>query len=103
MDIKVIVKDEEFHPKNTGVYIAGAVTIDADYETAAAAVDAGVRSTTHLFNAMSPMSHRSPGVVGAALTKDVYAELIADTYHVDKALFPLVAKAKGDKLIIVTD
>lgn len=76
---------------------------DADYETAAAAVDAGVRSTTHLFNAMSPMSHRSPGVVGAALTKDVYVELIADTYHVDKALFPLVAKAKGNKLIIVTD
>ena len=76
---------------------------DADYETAAAAVDAGVRSTTHLFNAMSPMSHRSPGVVGAALTKDVYVELIADTYHVDKSLFPLVAKAKGNKLIIVTD
>lgn len=76
---------------------------DADYETAAAAVSAGVRSMTHLFNAMSPMSHRSPGVVGAALTKNVYAELIADTFHVDKALFPLVAKAKGDKLIIVTD
>ncbi|MBR6772355.1 MAG: N-acetylglucosamine-6-phosphate deacetylase [Clostridia bacterium] len=76
---------------------------DADYETAAAAVAAGVRSATHLFNAMSPLGHRSPGVVGAALTTEVYAELIADTYHVDKALFSLVAKAKGDKLIIVTD
>lgn len=76
---------------------------DADYATAAAAVAAGVRSTTHLFNAMSPLSHRSPGVVGAALTTEVYAELIADTFHVDKALFPLVAKAKGDRLIIVTD
>ncbi|MBR4941908.1 MAG: N-acetylglucosamine-6-phosphate deacetylase, partial [Clostridia bacterium] len=72
---------------------------DADYQTAVAAVAAGVRSTTHLFNAMSPLSHRSPGVVGAALTTDVYAELIADTYHVDKALFSLVAGAKGDKLI----
>ena len=76
---------------------------DADSATAAAAVAAGVRSTTHLFNAMSPLSHRSPGVVGAALTTGVYAELIADTFHVDKALFPLVAKAKGDRLIIVTD
>ncbi len=76
---------------------------DADFETAMAAVAAGVRSTTHLFNAMSPLGHRAPGVVGAALGSGVYAELIADTYHVNKALFPLVAHAKGDRLIIVTD
>lgn len=76
---------------------------DADFETACAAEAAGVRSVTHLFNAMSPMSHRAPGVVGAALTTGLYTELIADTFHVDRGLFSLVAKAKGEKLVLVTD
>ncbi len=76
---------------------------DSDYATACASIDAGVRSTTHLFNAMSPLNHRNPGVVGAALTRDVYAELIVDTFHVDKALFPLVLKLKGDRLVFITD
>lgn len=76
---------------------------DANYQTAYASVDAGVKSTTHLFNAMSALGHRNPGVVGAALTRDVYAELIVDTYHVDKSLFGMVAKLKGEKLCFITD
>lgn len=76
---------------------------NADYATAYASVDAGVRSTTHLFNAMSALGHRNPGVVGAALTRDVYAELIVDTYHVDKALFPMILKLKGNRLVFITD
>ena len=76
---------------------------DAKFETAYASVDAGIKSTTHLFNAMSALNHRNPGVVGAAFARDVYAELIVDTYHVDKALFPIVMKQKGDKLIFITD
>ncbi len=76
---------------------------NADYSTAYASVDAGVRSTTHLFNAMSALGHRNPGVVGAALTRDVYAELIVDTYHVDKALFPMILKLKGNRLVFITD
>ena len=76
---------------------------DANYETACGAIDAGAKSVTHLFNAMSALNHRNPGVVGAALTRDVYTELIVDTYHVDKALFSMIAKVKGEKLIFVTD
>jgi len=76
---------------------------DANYETASASVDAGVKSSTHLFNAMTALNHRNPGVVGAALTRDIYTELIVDTYHVDKALFSMVAKLKGDKLVFITD
>lgn len=76
---------------------------DADFETALASVDAGVKSTTHLFNAMSALGHRNPGVVGASLKSDVYAELIVDTFHVDKGLYDTVAALKGDKLIFVTD
>lgn len=76
---------------------------DADFATAMAAVDAGVRSTTHLFNAMSALGHRNPGVVGAALKSDVYTELIVDTFHVDKGLYSIIAKLKGDKLVFITD
>ena len=69
---------------------------DATYEIAAAAVANGVRSTTHLFNAMSALGHRSPGVVGAALKYDVYTEMIVDTFHVDKSLYSIVSKQKGE-------
>ena len=76
----------------------------ADYETAVAGVKAGVRHVTHLFNAMTPLTHRGPGVVGAALNCDeVSTELIVDTHHVNAALFDTVYKLKGRKLCIITD
>ena len=76
----------------------------ADYDTAIKGVDAGVRHATHLFNAMTPLTHRGPGVVGAALKRDeVSTELIVDTYHVNAALFDIVYKLKGRKLCFITD
>ena len=76
----------------------------ADYNTAMAGVEAGVRHATHLFNAMTPLTHRGPGVVGAALKSDkVSTELIVDTYHVNSALFDIVYKLKGRKLCFITD
>ena len=76
----------------------------ADYDTAVAGVKAGVRHATHLFNAMTPLTHRGPGVVGAALNCDeVSTELIVDTHHVNAALFDTVYKLKGRKLCIITD
>lgn len=89
--------------KNTNVLISMGHT-NASYEEAMAGIDKGVRHTTHLFNAMTPLSHRSPGVVGAALaSENVSTELIADTFHVNKGLFNLIAKIKGDKLCLITD
>lgn len=77
---------------------------NATYSEAMEGIENGVRHTTHLFNAMTPLSHRSPGVVGAALSNsNVSCELIADTFHVDKGLFGMVAKLKGDKLCLITD
>ncbi|MBR3870753.1 MAG: N-acetylglucosamine-6-phosphate deacetylase [Clostridia bacterium] len=77
---------------------------NATFEDAVTGVENGVRHATHLFNAMTALSHRSPGVVGAALSNDkVSCELIADTFHVDKGLFGLLAKIKGDKLCLITD
>lgn len=76
----------------------------ATFEEANAGIEVGVRHATHLFNAMTALQHRNPGVVGAALSDErVSCELIADTFHVNPGLYKLVAKAKGDKLCLITD
>lgn len=75
----------------------------ADYETAMAGVAAGVKHVTHLFNAMTPLAHRAPGVVTAAMNTDVSCELIVDTFHVDSSLYDLLWKLKGRKLCFITD
>ena len=76
---------------------------DATFEQALEAIDAGATHITHLFNAQTPLHHRNPGVVGAALLENVTAELIADTFHVHKGLFELLARVKGDNLVLITD
>ncbi|MDD4163626.1 MAG: N-acetylglucosamine-6-phosphate deacetylase [Eubacteriales bacterium] len=76
---------------------------EATFEQACEAITAGVKQATHLFNAMTALGHRAPGVVGAALCNDVYTELICDTFHIHPALYSLVYKIKKDKLIIITD
>lgn len=76
----------------------------ADYETAVKGIKAGATHATHTFNAMPPLNHRDPGLVGAVLTHDnVYCELIADTVHVNPALYELVARQKGERLVLITD
>ncbi len=74
-----------------------------DFKAAMAAIDSGASHFTHLFNAMTPLNHRLPGAVGAALASEAYCELIADTIHVHPGIFSLVAKAKKNKLILITD
>ena len=77
---------------------------EATFEVATEAVRKGAKSVTHLFNAMSPLEHRFPGVVGTAFIEDIYAELIADTIHVHKKMFEMIYKQKGgDRLILITD
>lgn len=77
---------------------------NATFEEANKGVEKGVKHTTHLFNAMTALSHRNPGVVGSALSADnVSVELIADTFHIDKGLFGLIAKIKENKLCLITD
>ncbi|MDR0804737.1 MAG: N-acetylglucosamine-6-phosphate deacetylase [Oscillospiraceae bacterium] len=76
---------------------------DATYEQAIEGIKSGIKSTTHLFNAQTALNHRNPGVVGAALSTDIYSEIIADTFHVHKGVFQIVYNAKKDKLILITD
>ena len=75
----------------------------ATYEQAMAAIEAGASHITHTFNAMTPLTHRAPGVVGAALMSDATCELIADNFHIHPALFNLLHRMKGDKLVLITD
>ncbi len=76
---------------------------DATFEEAMAGIQAGATHITHLFNAQTPLHHRNPGVVGAALLENVTTELIADTFHVHSGLFELIARIKGDNLVLITD
>ncbi len=77
----------------------------ASYDQMVAAAEAGATLVTHLFNAMTPLHHRKPGPVGAALTLDgLTCELIADLVHVHPAVLRLALRAKGlDGVALVTD
>ena len=77
----------------------------ATYDEARAAIGAGVCHATHLFNRMTPMASRAPGVVGAVLESDaVAAELICDGFHVHPALMAVAIRAKGPRrLMAITD
>jgi len=78
---------------------------DADFATAERAIDAGATHATHTFNAMRPLDHRDPGILGAVLTDDrVSADIIADTVHIDPAIMKLFARAKGpEQTVLITD
>ncbi len=87
-----------------GVIVAAGHT-NATYETAVAALKAGATGFTHLFNAMSPMTHRAPGVVGAALEdENAFCGLIADGQHVAWPVIRVALRAKAhDHVMLVTD
>ena len=88
--------------KDTDVVVSMGHTA-TDYETAMKGVEAGVKHATHLFNAMSPLAHRAPGAVTAALNSDISCEIIADTFHVLPVFYDMLWKLKGRKLCFVTD
>lgn len=90
--------------KENGIYVALGHS-DATYHQAALAVQDGANIFVHTFNGMRGIHHREPGMVGAALNlKDVYAEVIADGFHVHPAAIELIVKSRGtDETALVTD
>jgi N-acetylglucosamine-6-phosphate deacetylase len=78
---------------------------NADLVTTRAAVAAGARHFTHGFNAMRPLDHREPGIIGEMLTDPrVSADLIADGIHLNPTIVELFLKAKGSDLaVLITD
>jgi N-acetylglucosamine-6-phosphate deacetylase len=78
---------------------------DADFRTSERGIAAGARHATHTFNAMRPLNHRDPGILGVALADTrVSADIIADGVHVDPVIVQLFARAKGpEQTVLVTD
>jgi N-acetylglucosamine-6-phosphate deacetylase len=78
---------------------------DANTAAAERGIAAGARHATHTFNAMRPLDHRDPGILGKVLTDDsLSADIIADGVHVDPSIVKLFANAKGpDKTVLITD
>ncbi|MDR2182264.1 MAG: N-acetylglucosamine-6-phosphate deacetylase [Treponema sp.] len=77
----------------------------AGYETGRAAIERGASQITHLFNAMPPLLHREPGIIGAAFdAKNVKAELIADGVHVHPAMVRAAFELFGDdRIVLISD
>lgn len=76
----------------------------ATYSECKSALEWGAISFTHLYNAMSPLTHREPGCAGAGLSTEAYTELITDGYHVDPAVVSITYRTKSpDKLVLITD
>ncbi len=73
----------------------------ADYDTSSAALAAGARQVTHLFNAMPPFSHRAPGVVGAAFDSECKVELICDGVHIHPSVVRAVFQLFGARRVIL--
>jgi N-acetylglucosamine-6-phosphate deacetylase len=78
---------------------------DANFAVSQAAVSAGARHATHTFNAMRPLGHRDPGILGEVLTDArLSADIIADGVHLDSAIVKLFVQAKGlDSSVLITD
>jgi len=77
---------------------------NANYKLASRAIEHGCSHMTHLFNAMTGLHHRDPGIVGAALMHDVFTELIADKVHVSEHLFQFLLDNKGEeRIVLITD
>ena len=77
---------------------------DASYEQAAAVYAAGATHLTHLYNAMPPIHHRMPGVIGAASENEaVYAELICDGYHVHPSAVRMAFKLFPGRICLISD
>ncbi len=76
---------------------------EASYDQATAATTAGARCVTHLFNAMSQLGNREPGLVGAVFSGSLHAGIIADGLHVHPASLRTALAARPDGLFLVSD
>ncbi len=108
--IKMMTIAPEVFPKNVLDYVLDQDIIlsaghsNATFAEARSAFDAGIPAATHLFNAMSPLQHRAPGMVSAILDHPkVCVSIVADGHHVDFAVIRLAKKLLLDRLFLITD
>ncbi len=95
----------EFIGEVSGEMVVSVAHTAANYRQTMAAFEKGVNHVTHLFNAMPPLNHREPGVIGAALDhKDVFVELICDEEHVHPAVVRAAFQMFGaDRICMISD
>lgn len=101
-------EDEDFNfikevKRKTSIVLSMGHT-STTFKEAKEAIELGISHATHTFNGMSPFNHREPGAVGAILTQDITAELIADKIHVNPQLFEWFYEVKGkERVVLITD
>lgn len=77
---------------------------DADYETAVRAAKAGAKCLTHTFNAMPPLHHRKPALIGAAFDSRMYVQVICDGKHIHPSVIRILYKLFGaDRMVLISD
>ena len=108
--IKLItIAPEEFQTEDLDWLLSTGIAVSAGHSNATTAeakqfFNQGVRLSTHLYNAMSGMHHRSPGLAGATLTDDrVFATIVVDGIHVDYTMVALAKQLKQDRLLLISD
>ena len=106
--IKLTLAPENFTAKQIEFLTKHGVIVsvghsNATFEQAQMAFDNGAKTATHMFNAMSGMTGRNPGVVAAVLANSSYFGLIVDLLHVDKANVKLMVQLKPANIYLVTD
>ncbi|NTS76616.1 N-acetylglucosamine-6-phosphate deacetylase [Catenovulum sp. SM1970] len=106
--VKVTVAPENVTPAQIKELVDNGVIVflghtNTDFDTTMKAIEAGASGFTHLYNAMSPMTSREPGVTGAALLSDAYCGIIIDGHHVHAGSAKVAIKAKPGKIILVSD
>ncbi len=76
----------------------------ADYNTGCMAAKTGAKCLTHTFNAMSPLKHREPALIGAAFDNDMYIQVICDGKHIHPSVIRMLYKIFGsDRMILISD
>ena len=95
---------EDFIRRASELCTVSVAHTDASYEDAKAAFAAGARHVTHLFNAMPPIHHRKPGVIGAAAEReDVVAELISDGQHLHPSIVRMAFRLFPGRICLISD
>lgn len=107
--IKIIAIDPtlenaiEFIQQNHNNYTISLAHTDCTYDVAKMAVIAGATHVTHVFNGMSPMNHREPGLIGAASEFHLNTEIICDGIHIHPAVVHLMFRAMPEQMILISD
>ena len=93
----------DFIRAHAGEAVISIAHTEADYETARSAIRHGATHVTHLFNGMPPLTHRAPGVIGAAFDGGCEAELIADGFHIHPSAVRAAFALFGERIILISD